>query len=246
MLTILQKKRLLPELLQNSMDIHCHLIHDIDDGPKTLDDSFHLVKRAMGLGITGFIATPHIMADMYPNTPQNISAQYDVLKQHLMEKDCLPKVFKVAAEYMVDDNFETQLNDKNLLLLSDRYVLIEFPFIQIPMNIEFIIDSLFALEYIPVLAHPERYRYFHEHGDFLTLLKQKGCKFQINALSLSTYYGNSIHKSTMQLLDEGFYSFFGTDIHNQLHLDKLSEIKVRKSTEKLIVPLIDNTRNIFA
>ena len=246
MLTILHKKRLLPELLQDYVDIHCHLIHDIDDGPKTLYDSYHLIKRAMELGISGFIATPHIMADMYPNTPQLISAQYDQLKQHLVEKDCLPKIFKVAAEYMVDDNFETQLNNKNLLLLSDRYVLIEFPFIQIPMNIEFIIDSLFALEYIPVLAHPERYRYFHDQGDFLTLLKQKGCKFQINALSLSTYYGNSIHKSAMHLLEEGFYSFLGTDIHNQLHLSKLSQIKVKKNMEKLIVPLIENTKNIFS
>src|SRR5690606_40787447 len=98
--------------------------------------------------------------------------------------------------------------------------------IQIPMNIEFIIDSLFALEYIPVLAHPERYRYFHEHGDFLTLLKQKGCKFQINALSLSTYYGNSIHKSAMLLLDEGLYSFFGTDINNHVHLITILDIYV--------------------
>lgn len=246
MLTILQKKKLLPELLHDYVDIHCHVIHDIDDGPKTLSDSYQLIKKTMELGISGFIATPHIMADMYPNTPQLISAQYDALKEHLIEKECLPKVFKVAAEYMVDDNFETQLNNKNLLLLSDRYVLIEFPFIQIPMNIEFIIDSLFAHEYIPVLAHPERYRYFHHQGDFLTLLKQKGCKFQINALSLSTYYGNSIHKAALQLLDEGFYSFLGTDIHNQMHLNKLSEIRVKKNIEKQIVPLIENTKSVFA
>lgn len=246
MLTILQKKKLLPELLQDFTDIHCHLIHDIDDGPKTLESSFQLIKKTMDMGISGFISTPHIMADMYPNTPQLIGAKYDQLKEHLIEKDSLPKVFKVAAEYMVDDNFESQLDDKNLLLLSDRYVLIEFPFIQIPMNIEFIIDSLFAQEYIPVLAHPERYRYFHHQGDFLTLLKQKGCKFQINALSLSTYYGNSIHKAAMQLLDEGFYSFLGTDIHNELHLSKLSEIRIKKNAEKLIVPLIENTKNIFS
>src|SRR5690606_38538888 len=220
--------------------------HDIDDGPKALNHSYQLIKKTMALGISGFIATPHIMADMYPNTPQLISAQYDALKEHLIEKECLPKIFKVAAEYMVDDNFETQLNNKNLLLLSDRYVLIEFPFIQIPMNIEFIIDSLFALDSIPVLAHPDRNRYFQDPGDFLTLLKQKGCKFQINALSLSTYYGNSIHKSAMHLLEEGFYSFLGTDIHNQLHLSKLSQIKVKKNMEKLIVPLIENTKNIFS
>lgn len=246
MLTILHKKRLLPELLEGYVDIHCHLIHAIDDGPKTLHDSYHLIKSAMELGIKGFIATPHIMADMYPNTPQLISTQYDQLKAHLVDNDSLPEVFKVAAEYMVDDNFEAQLNDKNLLLLSDRYVLIEFPFIQIPMNIEFIIDSLFANDYIPVLAHPERYRYFHHQADFLTLLKQKGCKFQINALSLSTYYGNSIHKTALQLLDEGFYTFLGTDIHNQLHLSKLSEIRIKKNLEKLVVPLIENTKMIFA
>src|SRR5690606_24248076 len=181
---ILHKKRLLPESLQDHRDIHCHLIHDIDDGPKTLEDSYLLGKRATDSGTTGVIARPQIMAVRYAKTLQNISAKYDELKLHLQQKDCLPKVFKVAAEYMVDDNFEIQLNDKNLLLLSERYVLIEFPFIQIPMNIEFIIDSLFAHEYIPVLAHPERYRYFHEQGDFLTLLKQKGCKFQINALYL--------------------------------------------------------------
>ncbi|MDG3581745.1 tyrosine-protein phosphatase [Galbibacter pacificus] len=239
------KKRRLADRFKDFVDIHCHIIPGIDDGAKNLYESFYLINRAMNMGITGFIATPHVLSDLYPNTPQTIANGYDEIKKYLEEKKITPSVFNVAAEYMVDSEFEKLLEDKNLLFLKDRYVLIELPFLQVPMNMERIIEQLTANNYIPVLAHPERYRYFHHQQFLLKNLKEMGCLLQLNALSLGNYYGKSIHKMAVDLVNSGYISFIGTDIHNQQHISKLEEVVLTKAIDHEISKIIENTKNTF-
>ncbi|QLE02787.1 histidinol phosphatase [Galbibacter sp. BG1] len=245
MLSIFTKKKRLVDLFDNFVDIHCHIIPSIDDGAKNLEASFFLIKKAQTLGINGFIATPHVMADLYPNTPQTIGTSYDLLKNHLSEKEVKLNKFNVAAEYMLDTGFDELIDNKNLLFLHDRYILFELPFLQVPMNVERVVERLVTNGYIPVLAHPERYRYFHNQPHVLKVLISLGCKLQVNALSLSIYYGKSIHKMALDLVEEGFIDFLGTDMHHQQHLCNLSEIILKKSYESKVQEIVENTNNTF-
>ncbi|MCM5663435.1 tyrosine-protein phosphatase [Galbibacter mesophilus] len=245
MLTIFRRNKRLVDLFNNFIDIHCHIMPGIDDGAKNVEASYYLIKKAQSLGITGFIGTPHVMADLYPNTPQTIGASFDELKEHLLQQKVELSWLGVAAEYQIDSEFEVLLNNKNLLFLHENYILVELPFLQVPMNVERIVQQLIDNGYQPILAHPERYRYFHQQKHVLDVLKNMGCKLQVNALSLSQYYGKSIHKMALDLVEENYIDFIATDMHHQQHLANITEIMLNKKIEKNIEELVHDTKSIF-
>jgi protein-tyrosine phosphatase len=187
------------------------------------------------------------MADVYPNTPQSINNALDVLRAELEKQNLNQISVKAAAEYMLDSNFETLLNKGNLLTLNDEnYLLIELSYFQPPINLENTIYKIINSGYKPVLAHPERYNFYHNNFDYYNKLKEMGCAFQINVLSLSNYYGNSVKKTAFKLLKNGLIDFIGTDIHHAYHTREFTNLIVSEKTLKLLKPVIDNTKENFS
>lgn len=247
MFSIFQKKKLLIDLLRGITDIHNHILPGIDDGAFNTDESIKLLLKFKSLGITNFVATPHVMNDYYPNTPESIKNSLQALNQAISKFPAL-KVVKIraAAEYMMDQNFYDLIEKEELMVLKDKFVLVEMSYFQAPINLKEILFKIQTVGYKPVLAHPERYAYYHSKDlNKYEELKNRGCYFQINALSLSTHYGKNMQKIAFQLLEQGMIDFFGSDVHREQHLDKIEQIKLNQKRFDQVKKVIENTKENF-
>lgn len=246
MLQIFSKKQFLKDLLEDFVDIHNHILPGIDDGAKTVQESLELIKNLHELGIKQCIATPHIMQDFYPNTEDSIGNAYELvmgnLNMHLIQNITI----NPAAEYMLDTYFEHLLNDGQLFTLKDNYVLVELSYFQPPINLETLIFNITLKGYVPILAHPERYHYYHNNLKYYDRLKQLGCLFQLNLLSLSEHYGKSVQNTGKYLLNENRIDFAGTDVHNSYQIEQLSNLVLSKKIKNMMVQVIQNTNRTFS
>ncbi len=247
MLSIFQKKEYLKDHLEGFTDIHNHILPGIDDGSPAIEESLRLIRRFKNLGVYDFICTPHIMNDYYPNTRATISEALEKVKLALGESNDLKEIkIRAAAEYMMDQNFMELLEAGDILTLKDNYILVEMSYFQAPINLQEILFQLQTRGFKPVLAHPERYAYYHskdlrKYED----LKNRGCLFQVNALALSNHYGTGIQKTAFQLLEAGMIDFIGSDAHREPHLDKLEKIRLNKNISSQIQKVIKTTKENF-
>lgn len=241
------KKYYVKDLLPGFIDIHCHILPGIDDGAKTIKNTVELLKEYNLLGVDHFIATPHIMQGFYENTEESIEQSLALVYRVLMDNRLSHVKIKPSAEYMLDGGFDGLIEQKKCLPLKDNYLLVEFSYLQPPMNFNEIIEKIKDYNYIPVLAHPERYAYFHDKIEVYKKLKQKGCFFQLNLLSLSGYYGKSTQIMAKSLLKENLIDFAGTDSHKKLHLENISTMYGRKEqTYRQLQNIIENTNEVFS
>lgn len=245
MIDILTRKFYLKDLLEGFVDIHCHILPGIDDGSKSIQESLVLIKNMQELGIQQCIATPHVMHDFYPNDEISIGNAFQNLIEALTKHKQNDMIINPSAEYMMDVHFETLVNQNNIFPLKQNYVLVEMSYFQPPINLEVILHQLTLKGYIPVLAHPERYSFYHHKKEYYKTLKSLGCLFQLNLLSLSDHYGKSVQKTAQYLIDEGLIDFTATDAHNEKHLEKLSKMALNKSQKQGVTQIIENTKNNF-
>lgn len=246
MFSLFKKKAFLKDQLNGFIDIHNHILPGIDDGAATVDDSISLIKKFSEMGITKFIATPHIMNDYYPNTPETVNTALQLVKQALSEAGLSDIKIKAAAEYMMDQSFLEILENGNLLTVADNFVLVEMSYFQAPINLNEILFQIQTKKYRPILAHPERYAFYHSKE--LTKyeeLKDRGCLFQLNLLSVTGHYGKNIQETAFQLLDREMIDFIGTDTHQMRHVDKLSDIKISEKRIDQLKPILHRTSNTF-
>lgn len=227
------------------VDIHSHLLPGIDDGAKTIDESIKLIERMDRRGVVDFITTPHVMGDVWENSTATIKEKEAELKQALLEKGYDHINLHAAAEYMMDNNFSELLANDDLLTLKGKYLLVEMSFLNQPFNLYEILFQIMSKGYIPVLAHPERYNYYHDNFKEYERLIQVGCLFQLNLLSLSEHYGKQVNKMAYELLKKGMYTFVGTDTHNSHHQYAIKSIANQKN-RKLLMPLFENNIEIFS
>ena len=231
----LKKKEIpLHEVFTNDfIDIHSHLLPGIDDGAKDMEDSIQLIQKMSSYGINHFITTPHVLGDIYPNSSELIQKKVKSVTKELLARGLEKITFRAAAEYMMDEKFVKRLANDDILTLKDHYILVEMSYFNAPFNL---FDILFEIQlkgYKPVLAHPERYNFYHKDFKIYHKLKKAGCLFQLNLLSLTEQYGMEIQKVTNKILDEGLYDFVGTDTHHMNHLKLLNRIGTKKTIKKI-------------
>ena len=202
-------------------DMHSHILPGIDDGAPDVEASVELVKGLMELGVTHSIATPHVISDMYRNTPESIGKALAELRSALEERGINYKV-DAAAEYMMDAAFfEMIKNNEPLLTIKDNIILTEFSFGSIPDNPKQMSFNIITAGYNPILAHPERYAYFHNNYKAYHFLKELGFMLQVNLLSLGGHYGPGVEKAAKYIIKNGLATFVGTDMHHVRHLEGL-------------------------
>ena len=222
MFHFIRKKQILSEVIPpDYVDIHCHLLPGIDDGAATFEDTLSLTNALRKFGFEQSIVTPHIMATVWDNTPEIIETTYNTTVHHLKAHNQHPLRF--AAEYLIDPHFVKLFRTEPLLTLKDNYVLVELSYINPPIQLYDIIFELQVAGYQPVLAHPERYLYFHHHISNYEKLKFSGCLFQLNLLSTVGYYGIEVAKTAEKLLRKGMIDFVGSDVHHENHIKAFSE-----------------------
>ena len=218
-------------LFKGFVDFHNHLLPGIDDGSKSIEQSKEMLKIYNELGIEKVIASPHIFKDLYPNTPKTIKKSFDNLNSSMLDQNT--KLLGCGAEYMVDEFFIKELDNKSeLLTCFEKHILIEISFFG---GLKLLEEALFKLQnlgYFPILAHPERFNSI-QSTKIIKELKERGAKIQLNALSLMGFYGKDVQKKSREFLKFGLYNFIGTDAHNPYQLNKLKEIYLSKK-EKLV------------
>lgn len=223
-------KSLIPS---GSTDIHSHILPGIDDGAADLQTSSTLIQGLIDLGFSKSIATPHTMAGVYDNTNASINQALQTTVAQLEDnKTNFP--LKAASEYMMDNMFFNRIkNGESLLTLKDNFVLVEMSFLAAPNTLFDIIFELQLAGYTPVLAHPERYRFYHHNFKMYEQLRKAGCLFQLNLLSTVGYYGKSIAAIADLLLDKKMIDFVGTDIHHEKHLKAFEQKVILKNIAEL-------------
>jgi tyrosine-protein phosphatase YwqE len=239
MFTFFKTKPLLKDLIpENHIDIHSHLLPGIDDGAKTFKDTLRLTKALKNIGISEFITTPHIIQYVYDNTQEQILETKSTTVLEL-EKNNVTVPFNAAAEYLMDDQFVKLFESHNLLTLKDNYVLVEMSYINPPIQLYAMLFDLQVAGYIPVLAHPERYLFYHKNFNEYHKLKRAGCLFQLNLLSVVGYYGTGITTIAEQLLQKGMYDYVGSDVHHDTHVAAFE----KKVNIKDLTPLKETIAN---
>lgn len=237
MFSLFKSKPVLKDLIpDNHVDIHSHLLAGIDDGAQTFEDSLRLVNALQSFGVTQFITTPHIIQYVWENTHEQIIANKNSTVQEL-KKNNINLPFQAAAEYLMDDQFVQLFQSHDVLTLKENYVLVEMSYINAPIQLYTILFDLQLAGYIPVLAHPERYLFYHNNFGEYQKLKRAGCLFQLNLLSVVGYYGEGIVRIAERLLQKGMYDFVGSDVHHDNHItafDKKIKIKEAKPLQEII------------
>lgn len=217
MLFFSKNKPILRDLIENYTDIHSHLLPGIDDGSKNFETTLSLIQSLQKIGFEQFITTPHIIKNIWDNSRSGIETLCTSTTEKLSKENVnLP--FKAAAEYMMDDSFSKLMESEKLLTLKDNYLLVEMSYINPPMQLYDIIFDIRIAGYQPVLAHPERYIFYHTNFGEYNKLKKAGCMFQMNLLSTVGYYGSAVAKVAQKLLEKGMIDFTGSDLHHENHL----------------------------
>ncbi len=196
------------------IDIHSHLLFDVDDGTKTIEESTAILKDMALMGYKGVILTPHyIKNSAYNKTKIDNLHRLNYLQNYLMDNNIDIELY-LGNEIYIDDDIIDLLKEEKICGLNNT----EFLLIELPMNGKFdgykeIFASLIERGFKVVLAHPERYTAFQRDFKKLYELDDIGVYFQCNIGSLAGEYGDAAEKLVKRILAEKMISFLATDIH---------------------------------
>lgn len=229
----LTKKNVLEaSFLDGFSDIHTHYLPGVDDGFQTEKDTIDALNQMKEWGVKRICFTPHVMADLPDNRPVFLKEKFDLF----LSKAPSGIELRLAAEYMLDASFYEQQSD-GLLSLGGKYILIEMSYMYPSPELINIIYDLQIKGYIPLLAHPERYLFMSEEE--YKSLREKGCRFQLNLMSLSGQYGGWAHDVAWYLLQNNMYDFVGSDIHNlRVFQHNMEHLKLTTKEQDLLYKLI--------
>lgn len=231
----------IPFLLESiESDWHSHVLPRIDDGSPNEEQSLEMLQEYVRLGIKKIVATPHVRADYFKNTKESIIAAQSKV-QHLITTHQLPLVLEASAEYFADENFLQLIEQDQLLPIENQYILFEFSMQSPTLWATKLVEKLQRKGYTPLLAHPERYRYWHGKPQEWKKWKNRGVCFQLNLLSILGQYGSAERRAAFQLLEADYIDAVGSDAHGLRHLQKLNELANNPHFDKLQqLPLLNH------
>lgn len=199
------------------IDIHCHLLPGIDDGPNTLDKALELARIAVDNGITHSVLTPHIHPGRWENSRAIIAEACDFFQTALDVND-IPLKLGFAAEVRLSHEvlelvegeqipFYGQVDGYNILLL-------ELPHSHVPPGSDNLVEWLMNRNIRPMIAHPERNKGIMRDIDKIKPFIDLGCLFQVTAGSVAGQFGDNAQDIARQLLQMGCVTLLASDAHN--------------------------------
>lgn len=246
MLSFFKSKNQLVDLIPHDyIDIHSHILPKIDDGSKNLEETITLLEGMSALGIKGCVPTPHTLTYVWDNSKEAILDTYSITKEKL-PIHLKNMILSVSSEYMVDDSFVERIKNESLLTIGEKFVLIEMSYLNLFFEINKVLFELQMKGYKPILAHPERYLYYHKDKKAYHRLKELGCLFQLNLLSTVGYYGKEVSSVSDYLLKNKLVDFVGSDIHHQKHLLAFNDKVIIKSENELHDSMKNNCKLVLS
>ncbi|HYZ86297.1 MAG TPA: CpsB/CapC family capsule biosynthesis tyrosine phosphatase [Bryobacteraceae bacterium] len=194
------------------IDIHSHILHAVDDGPKTWEDSIEMLRIAHEAGTTDIVATPH--ADhRYTYQPERIAESIEALNAAGG-----PRVHRGCDFHLSFDNLSIALREPSRFSINaGRYLLVEFPDANISRATASIFQELLNVGLVPVITHPERNAMLRNRVADLRTWVEHGALIQITADSLTGDFGKNAHQFSLTLLRENLVHFVASDAHGIRH-----------------------------
>lgn len=226
-------------------DVHSHILPGVDDGFRDIESSRTAVSMLGEMGLTRFVLTPHIFPELYPaNTPDGIRERFaSVLPQF----DGSGAEFRIAGEHMVHEAFEDAFvsGADGALVLPGNQILIEMSYAFISRNLKSSIFYLNSIGLKPVLAHPERYVFYSRNLLEIRTLVEMECRMQLNLLSLGGHYGKTAKEKAELMLENGLYTYAGTDLHGISQIAMLENLEIPKRLVPAVEKLIEANDSLF-
>ncbi|MEG2645873.1 MAG: CpsB/CapC family capsule biosynthesis tyrosine phosphatase [Clostridia bacterium] len=196
------------------IDMHCHIIPNVDDGSKNINETIEMAKRAMQSGYSGIFATSHFIDKNYGTKKDDVENSVFVINKILKEKNIGIELYTGNEVYYSDNIVELIEEKKVCTLAGSKYVLFELPMSGIPLGFNNEINKMLRIGYIPIIAHPERYEFTTKKFKILQPLIKDGVLLQCNIGSIVGRYGKTAQKNLLNLLKHNMVHLFGTDAHS--------------------------------
>ena len=197
------------------IDFHSHILPNVDDGAKSVEETFNLIKEAKDNGFEAIITTSHYMEGYYEVKKAEIEVWVNALNEKLLAQNIDIKLY-TANEVYLSDNIINLLETKRASTINNtNYVLFEMPLNAEPMNLYDIIYEMLGHKLIPILAHPERYTFVQKDPSLIYELIEKGVLMQANYTSILGRYGEKAELLVKKFLKNEMIHFLGSDVHRQ-------------------------------
>ena len=196
------------------VDIHSHIIWDVDDGAQTLDDSLAMLRLAAECGTTDIVATPHANSDFRFDLDV-LDARYRELAERHSGP---PRIHRGCDFHLSIENIQACLeNPAKYTVNGGRYLMVELPEMFSPASMEQALTRLMRIDLVPVITHPERNPVLQRTPSLLRQWIDLGCRGQVTAQSLTGRFGRSAGKAGWSFLRSGCIHFVASDGHDVHH-----------------------------
>ncbi|GFH41876.1 tyrosine protein phosphatase [Lactococcus hodotermopsidis] len=195
------------------IDLHCHILPNIDDGPDSVAAAVAMAKKAVNQGIQHVLCTPHYN-DKYHNKKNEIISAVDEL-QFILDDKKIPLKLYEGQEVRIFRELEEAIARDEILFadVTDRYLLVEFPSDEIPIYAERLMYDLRVKEIVPIIVHPERNRGFQKDTEAIYSFLSMGCLAQLTAPSLIGRFGKEVQKLSHHFVANHIVQMIASDAH---------------------------------
>jgi len=193
------------------IDIHTHILPQLDDGAKDIEDSINLLREAEKQGIETVFATPHVITGLYEPTSKKIKQVLQTLQDRINQEN-----INITLVMGAEIGIVSEINADEILgyTINGEYVLLELPFVSYPLNCDEVIFKFQSQGFVPIIAHPERAFSIINKPDKLKEWRKRGILFQINSKSIIGRYGKTVKNLAIKMLKDGLVDFVASDTHN--------------------------------
>lgn len=198
------------------IDMHCHVLFEVDDGAKSLEEAKKICEISASQGIKHIVATPHFILEEIEQDLDELEDKIRVLNKWCKDNNLELEIL-MGCESYIHPYLPKKVAEKKVPTINNsRYLLVEFPMDEIPIYTEEILYQLMLKGFIPIIAHPERYLYIKKDPQKLFRLVEKGALVQCNAGSFLGHFGDSIKKCAVSLLKHNLVHVIGSDSHSYI------------------------------
>ncbi len=197
------------------IDIHCHILPGLDDGPRTLDESITMAELALKDGARTVVATPHMLNGMHENGLEKIEKTLSDLKQAISGRGLLLRLL-IGGDVHLAPGMASAVRNGLAVTIGDmgKYILVELPFFGIPPAVKEEVFQLKLQGITPIITHPERHALILRDPSLLEDLVDLGCLAQVTAASLTGGFGEAARRGAETLIKRRLIHLIASDAHS--------------------------------
>lgn len=192
------------------IDLHSHILPGMDDGARDMETALHMADMAVQSGVSAMVVTPHCASDRV----EQVRGRLADLRSAVRAEGIPIRLYSGMEIFGRPDTAALLRQGRLLTINGSRYPLIEFAFDTDGEEETAVLHSVLQAGYIPLVAHPERYRCIQEDPEQANLWARMGCRFQVNRGSLLGRFGPEARDVAWALTGRGFATVVASDSHS--------------------------------